>query len=284
MDTEKLRTFLTIARSGSFSAAADELYLTASAVSKHISALESELGCALFRRGAKTVTLTPEGECCLCYAKTIVAACREMTEEISGRSCLELLSIPFQQPFARLIEGFSRAQPQLRLTLVDRHGPLCVRAVENGEYELALVGEYYSRSEKLDRLVFARERVGAVVSSSHPLAANGRISLRELEREPMYFLSPETGIQRFYLEMCRSAGFEPRIAGYRSREDAIVSLVSSGGASLMLPSDVEPFDRGQVRLLELEEPYFVSSCLIKQRGRALSHKAQLLWDYVAEST
>ena len=59
--TKTLRAFQLAARSGSFKTAASQLFLTPSAVSHQIRALEEEVGVALFHRGARTLTLTDAG-------------------------------------------------------------------------------------------------------------------------------------------------------------------------------------------------------------------------------
>ena len=62
LDSRQLRAFVTLARTGSFTRAAKELYLTQSAVSRQIRSLEEELGATLFLRGTRHVELTPDGK------------------------------------------------------------------------------------------------------------------------------------------------------------------------------------------------------------------------------
>lgn len=120
MDIEKLRTFITVAQLGSFSAAADELYLTASAVSKHIAALESELGVALFRRTPKKVYLSHEGEVCLAYAERIMHEYNGLIACIDRSGKLTVLSIPLQSSILPIVNGFSKAYPDFSLSLEER--------------------------------------------------------------------------------------------------------------------------------------------------------------------
>src|SRR5690606_38421729 len=73
IDFYKLRVFAVVAREGSFSAAAERLYVTQSAVSQHIKDLETGLGRPLFLRNRRGVTLTAHGEVLQRYARDIFA-------------------------------------------------------------------------------------------------------------------------------------------------------------------------------------------------------------------
>ena len=73
--TSALAAFDSVARLGSFSAAADELALTQGAISRQVMSLEEQLGVRLFERGARGVALTTEGSA---YAKSIAAALGEI--------------------------------------------------------------------------------------------------------------------------------------------------------------------------------------------------------------
>ncbi len=73
LDSRKLLAFATLARLGSFTLAAREMHLTQSAVSHAIKALERDLGCRLFDRMGRTVTITPAGKQLLQHADVILA-------------------------------------------------------------------------------------------------------------------------------------------------------------------------------------------------------------------
>ena len=69
MELKQIRYFLAIVEVGSFSVAADELYISQSSLSKQISALEKELGVRLFDRSKRQIALTAAGEACLKHAQ-----------------------------------------------------------------------------------------------------------------------------------------------------------------------------------------------------------------------
>ncbi|MCD8016207.1 MAG: LysR family transcriptional regulator [Oscillospiraceae bacterium] len=276
MDIEKLRSFITVARLGSFSAAADELYLTASAVSKHVAALEGELGCALLMRKPKSVALTPEGRACLAHAERIVNEYNEMTASLVGGG-LSVVTIPMHTSVTPFVRRFAEQCPSITVTLTERHGPEVVKAVESGEFELGFAGTPYSDSSRLERIIFDRRRVGAVLPAHHPLAQRGeRISVRELRDERFIFMAPETGMYDYYVNICRENGFTPKTAGVSSREDMIVSLIcDGGGASFLLAGEITPYNFGRVAFLELKEEYSVGMALLFRKNCTLSRPAAL---------
>src|SRR5947209_1534918 len=73
LDTRQLRAFATLARTGSFTLAAKELYLSQSAVSHSMKALEQDVGCRLLDRMGKKVLLTQAGEQLLHHAQKILS-------------------------------------------------------------------------------------------------------------------------------------------------------------------------------------------------------------------
>ena len=89
LELDILRTFVAIAETGNFTTAAETVHRTPSAVSMQIKKLEEMLGCTLFRRDARSVTLTHHGEVLLSYARRLLtlsneAVSRFMMPEMNG--------------------------------------------------------------------------------------------------------------------------------------------------------------------------------------------------------
>ena len=84
IDTRQLRAFQLLARTGSFTAAAKEMFVTQSAVSHSIKALETSLGCTLLDRAGKSVALTAHGETLLHRVNRIFVEMGEATDELKA--------------------------------------------------------------------------------------------------------------------------------------------------------------------------------------------------------
>jgi DNA-binding transcriptional LysR family regulator len=89
MNVDQIKAFHKVAAAGSFTKAARELFLTQSAVSQQIRALEDEIGGKLFDRSGKTVRLTGEGEVLLAYAKRLFDLHEEIETLFDGLRKLE---------------------------------------------------------------------------------------------------------------------------------------------------------------------------------------------------
>ena len=131
LDSRQLRAFITLARTGSFTAAAKELHLTQSAVSHAMKALEADVGCRLLDRMGKKVLLTQAGEQFLERAGKIFAEMSEARAELealgewgNGRLRIGASAAACQYVLPRVLREFKRKFPKCRLQIVPTaHGP-----------------------------------------------------------------------------------------------------------------------------------------------------------------
>lgn len=120
--TKTLRAFQLAARSGSFKTAASQLFLTPSAVSHQIRALEDDVGVPLFHRGARTLTLTNAGARYLQEIDYLFERLDEATRELrarAGRSTLRLRVASFfaSEFLLPRLEALHSAQPEIDLEI-----------------------------------------------------------------------------------------------------------------------------------------------------------------------
>jgi LysR family transcriptional regulator, glycine cleavage system transcriptional activator len=120
--TKTLRAFQLAARSGSFKTAASQLFLTPSAVSHQIRALEEEVGVTLFHRGARTLTLTDAGATYLAEIEYLFERLDAATRELrarSGRSTLRLRVASFfaSEFLLPRLAALHAAQPEIDLEI-----------------------------------------------------------------------------------------------------------------------------------------------------------------------
>ncbi|MEV6348853.1 LysR family transcriptional regulator [Actinoplanes sp. NPDC051851] len=192
MDPHLLRTFVAVAETGSFSAAADRLAFTQSAVSQQIAALESDLGTPLLTR--RPVTLTAAGSRLLRHARLLLvrmeAARADVTRSVvpPGRLVLAVTPLAWTGAvagaLAELRAASTRLSTRLLITAYDRAVTLAV----TGEADLALADGFTAPSDPLrlpDPGAASAVRVTespAVLAlpTAHPLAARSAVSLADL--------------------------------------------------------------------------------------------------------
>ena len=146
LDVRRLRVLSEVAARGSFSAAADAMTLTQSAVSQHVAALEREVGLTLIARGTRPLELTEAGQALIRHASGIFARLDGAEQELGeiagrrhGRSTLRDLPTALATLVPPAFAQFRRHHPEVTLTVVDDHLQRLVPRLEAGELDLALI-------------------------------------------------------------------------------------------------------------------------------------------------
>ena len=240
MKLRQVQYVLTVAETGSFTEAAEELYTSQSSLSKQVIALERELGILLFDRSRRKVTVTPAGETFLKHARTLNNTYLMLMAELSAYKTspsTSILAIPViaQYGIPSYLAQFKRAYPHLDVTLEEREAVEILPALDDHGSDLAIVRDNYLDAELYDSLVIARDKLMVAVSKTHRLAGRPSVSLSELADENLITLGKASLIQALAVDACRQAGFEPRIFYASLRAESILGLVASNsGIALMM--------------------------------------------------
>ncbi|MDD2465529.1 MAG: LysR family transcriptional regulator [Desulfobulbus sp.] len=240
MDTNTLQAFLAVAETGSFSLAAERLYLTQPAVSKRIAALEDELATKLFERLSKRVLLTEAGRALLPKAQHIareMVDCRQMMADLSGEiSGVLQLATSHHIGLHRLppyLRSYSLRYPQVEFALKFMDSESGCAAVAAGTLEMAVVTLPQISAGRLTLRKVWDDPLQVMVCRSHPLAGCGKIS--ELMRYPA--IVPEKGSEtrRLIESALQAAGISLRTSIETNYLETIRMLVTSGLGWSVLP-------------------------------------------------
>lgn len=282
MKMDKYKAFLAAAASGKFYEAAEELYITPATISKHISALENELGVELFERTSHGVTLTKEGETRLPIIAQIVDSYEAiLSPEVNEDKVLKIMTIPPPSRFglAEIITDFSKEYPDIHLEIEEGRG--ITKAVAAGECELGLVGTKYIDHDILSCITIKTGRIAAIMHKDHRLAKRKSISLKELEHEDFILPNPEVGVYQVYIDYCKICGFLPHIKQMAYRDDSVLFYVSNKqGVSLFVQEMLGLFNYNDIVLVPLEEEFYRMGALIKNKNRALSPSSAAFWSFM----
>ena len=246
LDVKRLRVLREVAAHGSFSAAADALAYTQSAVSQQIAALEREAGTVLVDRSARGVKLTDAGEALVRHADAILARLADAEAELEAIAGLRggrLRMVAFPSAGAtlapRAVAAFRERPPAVELSLVPGEPADGIAALKAGEADIALLiesGFETCHDPALERTPIMEDPMYALLPAGHPLAERRRLRLDDLREEnwisgPPAATCPDSEI---LLRACQSAGFEPRIAFPSDDYLAIQGFVAAGmGVSLV---------------------------------------------------
>jgi LysR family transcriptional activator of glutamate synthase operon len=290
MKIRQVQYFLMVAEKGSFTAAAEELHISQSSVSKHIIALEKELGCPLIDRSRRRIALTQAGEAFSKHARilneTYLAMMAELSEYRTTPS-FSVLSIPViaQYGITSYLAQFRIAYPHFDFTLEEREPLPILRSLNNHTHDLAFVRDHYLDTERYISLVIAQDKLLVAVSKNHRLADRQSVSLNELADENFITYEKSTLIDELVVDACHKAGFEPRIIYATLRIESILGLVASNsGIALVMRKVFDHSKHLDVTGVRLDETIRSNVVLAWLRTKRLSKAARSFVDFMSEKS
>ncbi|MGW5157864.1 LysR family transcriptional regulator [Nonomuraea wenchangensis] len=218
-DAAALRLLDEVARNGSFTAAAELLGYTQSAVSRRVAALERAAGGPLFERLPRGVRLTPAGAALHRHAVAVLDRLERAGEELAalhaGRGGTLRLGA-FATANVDLVPGtlrrFAARRPGVELRLVEGLTTKLLERLRAGALDAAVISDYPAGLPAADagRLVPLREdRLLVALPAGHRLAAEAEVDLGDLAGETWIEAAPR-GQPTLLLAACAAAGFAPR--------------------------------------------------------------------------
>ena len=246
LDVRRMKVLREVAAQGSFSAAAEALNFTQSAVSQHVAALERESGTQLVERGRRGVRLTEAGRVLVGHADAILARIDCAEEELAALAGLRggrLRLVSFQSGGAtlapRAVAAFHERHPQVELSMLEAEPEEARERLRGGEVDLALVYDHESTpgllGPDLSLTHLLDDRYDAILPTGHALAGRSRLSLADLSGDPWVASTSVCGCRQITESVCRDAGFEPRVAFEADETQAAQALVAAGVGVTMLP-------------------------------------------------
>ena len=278
------KVFYYVAKYQNFTKAARVLGSNQPNVTHTMNRLEEQLGCVLFIRSNRGVTLTPEGE--LLYARVSSAAVQiqEAEEELSASATLEHGSISISATETALniylsdkLRAFHEDFPRIRLRISNHSTPQAVQAVRNGEVDFAVVSTPTEVDAPLNMVELEPFREILVGGRTFTALASQTLSLKELSAYPLISLSEESMTRAFYRQFFLEHDAVLRPDTEAATTDQMLTLVRSELGLAFVP---EPMtcnalkSREIVQLTLREEIPARSVCLVYDRHRPLNTAAR----------
>jgi DNA-binding transcriptional LysR family regulator len=264
LDPRRLRVLREVAARGTFSAAAEALSFTQSAVSQQIAALEREAGTRLVERGVRPVRLTDAGHALLAHAEVVLARLDEAQQELGEIACLRrgrlrLASFPtaIATVVPRAVALFNQRHPDVNLILHADYQQGLIPRLARWELDLALIYEHEALSEpdvELERTHLLDDPFDLIVPDGHPLAGQASVTLEELAGETWLGGAPGSAYGAIVLHSCQAAGFEPRFGFGSDDYNAVQAFVAVGLGVAILPRLALIFMRPGLHRLRLAAP------------------------------
>lgn len=202
MNIEQLRYVVEVSHSQSISAAAQQLYVTPSAISQSIIHLEEELGIRLFHRARQGVTVTPEGASIIRLAREICEKLDQLQAEAARHQAsiqgqLKLAAVAGAMPLLmQAIVEFKTANPALRFEVSEMSSGQIAEALQQQEIDLGVMVHRHADRQRplLHKLVFQSLTSSALVAllpRSPYYAGRSSISVHELRHHPVILYNDE---------------------------------------------------------------------------------------------
>lgn len=242
MDINNLKAFISVAETGSFSAASEQLFLTQPAISKRIAALESELDTALFDRIGRQVGLTEAGLALLPRARKILdeledsrRAIRNLSGKVSGTLSLGTSHHIGLHRLPPILSDYSQKYPDVKLDLHFLASEEVCQQVSHGDIELGIVTLPQMPEPPLQYKKIWHDPMDIMISASNPLAKETELSLETLLTQPAILPEPGT-YTRDIIEAAFKKINQPLASGMSTNSlETVRMLVSIGLGWSVLP-------------------------------------------------
>lgn len=276
MKFDYLREFVVSARAKEMQQAAGELGISPSVLSKHMKAIEQELGVPLFTRSRKT-ELSTYGKILLPYAEELIKVQDDYlldfsrkSEEVAPTLIVGLSPIQFRERSGQLVEQFVLRHPQEVQIKEADNARLC-QMVMDEQVDIAFTRTQpeLHRNPELMYIPFCSDPMVAFLPPDHPLADRQRVTIEDLKDEHILLRSENSAVYRVYMEKCAELGIVPHITFHSSYVG--YDMVRKGeGVSLYLAPPVSAKRNKQQFVVVPVYPGVVSYVDVVFRPRRLS--------------
>lgn len=269
-----LLVFHEVVRQRSFSKAADELFISQPAVTKHIKSLEQKVGLGLIQRGGGGFSLTEAGKILYRSTQKISNQLREIENRLSKLQQRHhgLLRIGTTESYSRclmprLLSGFQALYPSINIALDVGNSEEIEKSLMTYKNDLALVA-VTGVSSRFESIPFLKEELVLITSPSHPLASQKRVSLKEIEKYPFIIRARGSTTRKIVQQAFTELGVRPSSMIEAGSSEFIKQWVSSGkGISIIVKRIAEEeARRGLIKRIPLEEKYFLEVVLLYLKG------------------
>ncbi|MBL8173021.1 MAG: LysR family transcriptional regulator [Bryobacterales bacterium] len=272
-DLRQLECFCAVARTGSFTKAADDLGIAQPSLSEQIAKLEQALDAPLFERLNRRIELTPLGEAILGKAQALLEDAASLPDHFERlregvRGPLRIGAIPTILPYflAPILRGFTGRYPEVDLHVREGTTAELVEQVLGGTIDLALLSLPVEESGLVMKELF-RDPLYLAVPLDHPLASAGKVQLKRLSEERLLILKDGHCLRDETLAICNRA--RARFNGQFEADQflTIFELIRAGFGVSIVPEmarnlsagccfvEIEPKASRRVGYIRLERRY-----------------------------
>ncbi len=195
----RLQVFNTVAKRLNFTKAAEELFITQPAVTKHIQEIENHFKVKLFERNGTKIKLTPAGETLLQHTDQLFAVYRNLefelntfTQQHTGKLRIGASTTVAQYVLPPVLAAFHKKFNDIKVTLTINNTEQVEQALQNNNIDLGII-EGQSKNNLFKYTEFVKDELVLVANINHPLAKKDMIKPEELLKIPLLLREPGSG-------------------------------------------------------------------------------------------
>ncbi len=263
INLDRYQVFLEVARARSFSRAAAALFITQPAVSQAIKGLEERLGCKLFVRNARGVSLTEEGERLYREVSGAMLRLEEAEAHFAGLQTLsagtlrigasdtvcKYLLLPF-------LKEFHQQYPHVSIKVTNRTSSETVRLLREGQVDLGFVNTPTPMDEGMSCEEICMVQDGFVCTPELARKLPKWVTYQDLSKQPLLMLERLSSTRRFWDRVFEQEGLllKPQIE--LGSLDLLLEFarIGLGISAVTMPAARELIEAGQLTLLNLKHP------------------------------
>lgn len=274
MELRHLRYFHAVARTLSFSRAAELLHMAQPPLSRQIQQLEAQLGAALIERGSRPITLTPAGK--FFYEQTLQLMSRlgeieEGARRIArGRQdwfCIGFVPSTLYGLLPELIRRFRLAAPNIEVGVAEFMTIEQAGALKLGRIDVGF-GRFAINDPAIASITLFEEAMTVALPAGHRLLALPAIGLVELAKEDLilYPARPRPSYADQVLDIFRERGLRPNIVKEANEMQTALGLVAAGIGVALVPASVQGLQRTDVGYRPLSDQGVCSPVIMHFRA------------------
>lgn len=291
MDFKQIEYFIAIINSGSFSRAAEILYMSQSSLSKQIKALEIELGVDLFNRKEKGCCLTNAGEIFVPFAQKMrkdkddlineLGICTERTSSTIRIGALPIVTLPTYN-FSSMIASFQALYFQYTIEYIEIDQHTLLHMLKENRIELAIGRNGDENDKHFDILPLSIDEFVVVLHKDHPLAGKKIIALEELAEENFILVGHKSALFRQCTTAFNAANISPQIIHTNTRHKIVLEMVSKNLGITLQPRNMVDNDPN-LKTVKLKKPFYSTVSLVRPKDKVYSPPSLVFWNYVKDN-
>ncbi len=249
MNLNQLKYFVAVAEHQNFTKAATQHYISQTAITQQVHALEESLGVKLVDRNTRPITLTPAGQVFLMEARAIlermgqaVERTREAATGPAGTLHIGYTKGYEYSDFSKRLRNFHQAFPNVHIACYRYTTDLLAAGLLRGEYDVIFTWDSTNIRQEVwvEHHLVEEVQLMAVLYKRHPYARRTTLTRADLKGEKLFFMSPSSDGDSLgdahYIQLYQKAGYQPDIILRTSDMESVTMMVEAEMGISILPA------------------------------------------------